>query len=158
MASVGLVKSTLLRRFNCGQSHQHRKTGTEIPAGYAGTCIIIQFRAYSNSMKPVIWMGSSKEDLIAFPDEVRREIGYQLEHVQEGIDPDDWKPMSTVGAGVREIRAREASGAFRCIYLATRPEGIYVLHCFQKKTQKTRQQDLDLAQKRLKSIRVNHED
>jgi phage-related protein len=102
-------------------------------------------------------MGSSKGDLIAFPDEVRREIGYQLEHVQEGMDPDDWKPMSTVGAGVREIRVREASGAFRCIYLATR-EGIYVLHCFQKTTQKTRQQDLDLARKRLKSIRVNHED
>ena len=76
-------------------------------------------------MKPVIWMGSSKEDLIAFPDEMRR-----------------------------EIRVREASGAFRCIYLATRPEGIYVLHCFQKKTQKTRQQDLDLAQKRLKPIQV----
>jgi phage-related protein len=101
-------------------------------------------------------MGSSKGDLIAFPDEVRREIGYQLEHVQEGMDPDDWKPMSTVGAGVREIRVREASGA--CIYLATRPEAIYFLHCFQKKTQKTRQQDLDLARKRLKSIRVNHED
>jgi len=62
-------------------------------------------------MKPVIWMGSSKEDLVAFPEEVRREIGYQLEHVQEGMDPDDWKPMPTVGAGVREIRVRESSGA-----------------------------------------------
>jgi len=58
------------------------------------------------------------------------------------------------GAGVREIRVRESSGAFRCIYLATRPEGIYVLHCFQKKTQKTRQQGLDLAHKRFKSIQV----
>jgi phage-related protein len=85
---------------------------------------------------------------------VPREIGYQLEHVQEDMDPDDWKPMSAVGAGVREIRIRESSGAFRCIYLATRPEGIYVLHCFQKKTQKTRQQDLDLAHKRFKSIQV----
>jgi phage-related protein len=105
-------------------------------------------------MKPVFWMGSSKGDLIAFPDEVRREIGYQLEHVQEGMDPDDWKPMPTVGAGVREIRVRESSGAFRCIYLATRPEGVYVLHCFQKKTQKTRQRDLDLAHKRFKLIQV----
>ena len=105
-------------------------------------------------MKPVIWMGSSKADLVAFPDEVRREIGYQLEHVQEGLDPDDWKPMSTVGSGVREIRVRESSGTFRCIYLATRPEGIYVLHCFQKQTQKISQQDLGLAQRRFKSIQV----
>src|ERR1700732_5444114 len=103
-------------------------------------------------MKQVIWMGTSKEDLRAFPGEARREVGYQLEHVQEGADPDDWKPMSTVGAGVREIRVRESSGAFRCIYLATRPEGIYVLHCFQKKTQKTSRQDLDFAHKRFKSI------
>jgi hypothetical protein len=58
-------------------------------------------------MKPVIWMGSSKEDLVAFPEEVRREIGYQLEHVQEGMDPDDWKPMPTVGArGTRNSRPR----------------------------------------------------
>lgn len=61
-------------------------------------------------------MGSSKEDLRSFPGEARREVGYQLEHVQEGVDPDDWKPMSTVGSGVREIRVRESSGAFRCIY------------------------------------------
>jgi phage-related protein len=99
-------------------------------------------------------MGSSREDLRDFPREAQREIGYQLEHVQEGLDPDDWKPMSIVGSGVREIRVRESSGAFRCIYLATRPEGIYVLHCFQKKTQKTSQQDLDLAGKRFKSIQV----
>jgi phage-related protein len=81
-------------------------------------------------------MGSSKADLIAFPDEARREIGFQLEHVQEGMDPDDWKPMPTVGAGVREIRVRESSGAFRCIYLATRPEGVYVLHCFHRRPRK----------------------
>ena len=105
-------------------------------------------------MKQVIWMGSSREDLKAFPRAARREIGYQLEQVQEGVDPDDWKPMTTVGSGVHEIRVRESSGAFRCIYLATRPEGIYVLHCFQKKTQKTSQQDLDLADKRFKSILV----
>jgi phage-related protein len=105
-------------------------------------------------MKQVIWMGSSKEDLKAFAEEARREVGYQLERVQEGVDPDDWKPMSTVGAGVREIRVRESSGAFRCIYVATRPEGIYVLHCFQKKTQKISRQDLDLAQRRFKSIQV----
>ncbi len=105
-------------------------------------------------MKQVIWMGSSKEDLRDFPEEARRQVGYQLEHVQEGVDPDDWKPMPNVGSGVREIRVRESSGAFRCIYLATRPEGVYVLHCFQKRTQKTSQQDLDLARRRFKSLQV----
>ena len=105
-------------------------------------------------MKSVIWMGSSKEDLRAFPDEARREVGYQLEHVQEGVDPDNGKPVPAVGPGVREIRVRESSGAFRCIYLATRPEGLYVLHCFQKKTRKTSQQDLDLARRRFRSIQV----
>jgi phage-related protein len=105
-------------------------------------------------MKQVIWMGTSREDLRAFPGEARREVGYQLEHVQEGVDPDDWKPLSVVASGVREIRVRESAGAFRCIYLATRPEGIYILHCFQKKTQKTSQRDLDLAQRRFKSIQV----
>ena len=99
-------------------------------------------------------MGSSKEDLRDFPEEARRQVGYQLEHVQEGVNPDDWKPMPAVGSGVREIRVRESSGAFRCIYLATRPEGVYVLHCFQKKTQKTSQQDLDLARRRFKSLQV----
>lgn len=105
-------------------------------------------------MKQVIWMGSSRDDLRAFPREARREIGYQLEHVQEGVDPDDWRPMSGVGPGVREMRIQESSGAFRCIYLTKRPEGIYVLHCFQKKTQKTSRQDLDLAERRFKAIQV----
>lgn len=99
-------------------------------------------------------MGTSREDLRALPTEARREIGYQLENVQEGADPDNWKPMSSVGSGVREIRVRESSGIFRCIYVATRPEGIYVLHVFQKKTQKTSRHDLDLAQKRFKAIAV----
>jgi phage-related protein len=108
----------------------------------------------ADPMKKLIWMGSSREDLRAFPRQARREMGYQLENVQEGVDPDDWKPMSTVGSGVREIRVRESYGAFRCIYLATRPEGIYILHCFQKKTQKTSRQDLDLAARRFRAIQV----
>ncbi|MES1190740.1 MAG: type II toxin-antitoxin system RelE/ParE family toxin [Steroidobacter sp.] len=103
-------------------------------------------------MKSVIWMGSSREDLIAFPANARRDAGYQLDSVQRGDDPQDWKPISSIGAGVREIRIRESSGAFRVIYLATRPEGIYVLHCFQKKTQQTSQRDLALAKARFKAL------
>lgn len=101
-----------------------------------------------NTLKAVVWMGSSKDDLVAFPADARREAGYQLESVQRGEEPQDWKPMSSVGAGVREIRIREPSGAFRVMYLATRP----VLHCFQKKSQQTSRQDLALAKARLKAV------
>jgi phage-related protein len=103
-------------------------------------------------MKAVIWMGSSREDLKAFPADARREVGYQLDHVQRGEESKDWKPMKAVGQSVREIRLDEASGAFRVIFLATRPEGIYVLHCFRKKTQKTSRLDLRLAALRFKAI------
>lgn len=78
--------------------------------------------------------GSSLNDLNAFPEEARRDAGFNLDFVQRGFEPEDWKPMRTVGAGVNEIRVRDASGAYRVIYLATRPEAVYVLHCFQKKT------------------------
>ena len=97
-------------------------------------------------------MGSSREDLGAFPEAVQDSAGYELYRVQCGLEPKDWKPMTTVGAGVKEIRARDEAGIFRVIYLATRPEGVYVLHCFQKKTQRTSRSDLELATKRFKSI------
>ena len=71
--------------------------------------------------------------------------------VQLGLDPSDWKPMSSIGSGVREIRVR-AGGAYRVIYLSSRPEGVYVLHCFQKKTQKTAPRDIELAKSRFKQI------
>jgi phage-related protein len=103
-------------------------------------------------MKVVIWMGSSKADLKAFPAAVIDDMGHQLFLLQCGLEPDNWKPMTTVGTGVREIRVKDAAGIFRTIYLATRPEAVYVLHCFQKKTQRTEQHDIELARKRLKSI------
>jgi phage-related protein len=70
--------------------------------------------------------------------------------VQKGLEPDDWKPMKAVGPGVREIRIRDASGAFRIIYLATLADRILVLHAFQKKEQQTAQRDIELAAKRLR--------
>ena len=102
--------------------------------------------------KPVKWLGSSKPDLKAFPKAVTAQAGYELYLVQCGQEPTDWKPISAIGPGVQEIRVRDASGAFRIIYLASRPEAIYVLHCFQKKTRKTSQADIELAQQRLKMV------
>lgn len=92
------------------------------------------------------------DDLRDFPLDVRREAGYQLDQVQNGRDPDDWKPMNTVGAGVREIRIRDAAGAFRVIYVAKLVDAVYVLHCFQKKTEKTSKTDLDLATRRFRDL------
>ncbi len=70
---------------------------------------------------------------------------------QKGLDPADWKPMKTVGPGVREIRIREASGVFRVIYLAAVGDSVVVLHAFQKKTQQTPQKDIELAASRLRA-------
>lgn len=102
--------------------------------------------------KRVLWLGSSKADLKAFPKAVIAQAGYELYLVQCGLKPTDWKPMSAIGPGVREIRVRDSSGAFRVIFLASRPEAIYVLHCFQKKTRKTAPRDIELAQQRLKML------
>jgi phage-related protein len=101
--------------------------------------------------KPLIWLGSSRGDLRAFPALVRRLAGFQLRRVQHGLDPDDWKPMQTVGPGVREIRIQIA-GAHRVFYVTTRPEAIYVLHAFQKKTQKTSAYDLRIGRERFRVI------
>jgi phage-related protein len=103
--------------------------------------------------KPLQFMGTSHNDLKAFPDEARRDAGFNLDSVQRSLDPENWKPMKTVGNGVNEIRVRDATGAYRVIYLATRPEAVYVLHCFQKKTEKTNQQDIDLAKGDLRPYR-----
>jgi phage-related protein len=102
--------------------------------------------------KRVVWLGSSKADLKTFPKAVIAQAGYELYLVQCGLEPTDWKPMSAIGPGVREIRVRDSSGAFRVVFLASRPEAIYVLHCFRKKTRKTAPGDIELAQQRLKML------
>ena len=85
-------------------------------------------------MKEITFLGNSLEAIKDFQEDARSEAGYQLRQVQRGSDPADWKPMTTIGPGVREIRIRDASGAFRVIYLATLPDRVLVLHAFQKKT------------------------
>jgi phage-related protein len=109
--------------------------------------------------KTIEFRGSALSDLRDFPVSARREAGYQLDQVQHGGDPDDWKPVKTVGPGVREIRIREESGAFRVIYVARLVATVYVLHCFQKKTEQTSKTDIDLAAKRYKDLvkELNHE-
>lgn len=105
-----------------------------------------------NDCKLVEFCGSALTDLRKFPVSVRREAGYQLDQVQHGGEPDDWKPINTIGQGVREIRIRDESGAFRVIYVAKFAATVYVLHCFQKKTQQTSKADIDLAANRYRDL------
>lgn len=103
-------------------------------------------------LKPIEFRGSALDDLRAFPLAAKREAGVQLDRVQRGLEPSDWKPMRTIGAGVREIRVKDQDGAFRVVYVAKFEDAVYVLHCFQKKTQKTERLDLDLAKARYRAI------
>jgi phage-related protein len=103
-------------------------------------------------MKPIEFRGDSLDRLREFSRDARREAGFQLDRVQRGLDPFDWKPMSTVAPGVREIRIRDDSGAFRVLYVAKFEDAIYVLHCFRKKTQATSKLDINLAEQRYREL------
>jgi phage-related protein len=105
-------------------------------------------------MKAVRFVGSAREDLAAFPEPARRIAGYELYMLQVGREPSDFKPMPDVGAGVQEFRVRDRAGAFRVIYVARFDDAVYVLHAFQKKTQKTPRLDLEVARRRYRLIGV----
>ncbi len=92
-----------------------------------------------------------------FPEDARQDTGYPLkrrrwDRVQRGKQPDDFKPMPSIGKGVEEIRVRDETGAFRVVYTARLAEAVYVLHAFQKKTQATAKRDIDLAAERFKEL------
>jgi phage-related protein len=103
-------------------------------------------------MKRIFFLGDTLDIIRDFPLFARSEVGAELRRVQMGLEPTDWKPMKTVGSGVREIRVRDESGAYRVIYVLNKADAIYVLNAFQKKTQKTPKHELDLAARRLRLI------
>ena len=102
--------------------------------------------------KEIRWVGSSYDDLLAFSKAPRKEAGFQLGKVQAGLEPTDWKPFDEIGAGTREIRIADAKGIFRVMYVAKFEEAVYVLHCFQKKTQATSKQDKDITAARYRAV------
>lgn len=106
-------------------------------------------------MKPVVWLGSSRDDIRGFSVEVRQGVGHELDRVQRGLEPSDWSPMPTVGHGVREIRVH-AENEYRVFYVAKFAEAVYVLHAFAKKTQQTAQRDIKLAADRYKQLLMQH--
>ena len=103
-------------------------------------------------MRPVRFLGDSLKCLRDFPESARHDAGYQLDKVQRGDQPDNFKPMPSVGKGVEEIRILESSGAYRVIYFARRADAVYVLHAFHKKTQRTPKSDLEIAKMRFKQL------
>jgi phage-related protein len=102
--------------------------------------------------KEIRWIGSSFDDLLAFPEEARRQAGFQLSKAQPGLDPDDWKPFAAVGAGTREIRINESNGIYRVMCAAKFVEAIDVLHCFQKQSQVTSLHDGNIAEARYRAV------
>lgn len=102
-------------------------------------------------MKDIIFAGNSLKALKALPTEAKREAGYQLDKIQHGEDPSDWKPMQSIGSGLRELRKKN-DGTYRVIYIAKFEETVYLLHAFQKKTQKTSKADIEIARQTLKDV------
>jgi phage-related protein len=102
-------------------------------------------------VKSLVWMGSSVEEVRAFPRDARQRAGYELYRVQCRLDPSDWKPMGAIGAGVREIRIH-TKVEHRVIYIAKFAEAVYVLHAFEKKTRQTKPADVELARRRLAAV------
>jgi phage-related protein len=103
-------------------------------------------------MKPLTFLGNSLKCLREFPREAMHDAGFQLEKVQRGEMPDDFKPMPSIGRGVEEIRIRDESGTYRVIYTARLESAVFVLHAFQKKTQATAKGDIKLARARFEEL------
>ena len=103
-------------------------------------------------MKPIRFLGDSLKCLREFPEEARQEAGFQLDKVQRGKQPDDFKPMPSIGKGVEEIRVWDDAGTFRVVYTARLADAVVVLHAFQKKTQATPKRDIDMAKARFAQL------
>ena len=105
--------------------------------------------------KPLVWIGSARHDLRQFPAEARRKAGFELRAIQRGDEPTDFKPMPIVGPGTYELRL-QTDNAYRVFYIAKFQEAVYVLHAFQKKTQKTTKHDITLGQQRYEEAQRTH--
>jgi len=110
-----------------------------------------------NVEKEIRWVGSSYDDLLAFPPVARRAAGFELGKIQAGLEPADWKSFGVVGAGTREIRIGDANGAYRILYVAKFEEAVYVLHCFQKKDQATSRRNKEIGAARYRAVVATRE-
>lgn len=102
-------------------------------------------------MRKVVFEGNTLKTIRQLPDDVRHRSGYEIDRIQRGKEPENWKPFSTIGQGAREIRI-QVDRQYRIIYIAKFEDKVHVLHVFEKKTQKTRKSDIEIAKNRLKEV------
>jgi len=111
--------------------------------------------------KPLYWVGSSKKDLLGFPEKVIDDVGYALSVVQYGGHPPSAKPRKGPGPGVQEIVEDDGSGTFRVVYTVRFAKAVYVLHAFQKKSPsgvRTARTDIELIRKRLNAAKEDYQE
>lgn len=107
---------------------------------------------YNQNIKPVRFPGDSLKRLRKFSEDAKQDVGYQLDKVQKGKQPNDVKPMPSIGKAVEEIRVRDHSGIYRIVYTARFADAVYVLYAFQKKTQIAPKHDIEIAKHRLAQL------
>jgi phage-related protein len=110
--------------------------------------------------KPIVWMGSSRSDLSAMPEKVRKDFGGALHGIQEGRTPPDAKHLKGKIKNAVQLSEDHDSETWRAVYTVELAETVYVLHCFQKKSKSGRatpRADLELIERRLKDARILHE-
>ncbi|MBQ9600628.1 MAG: type II toxin-antitoxin system RelE/ParE family toxin [Neisseriaceae bacterium] len=105
-----------------------------------------------NTEKPIEWRDTSLDDLKRFPLDAIKHFGYELGLVQNGLEPTDFKPMVNLGNGVMELRKKLPDGAFRVVYVVKFERAVFVLHCFQKKSQQTAKKDIDIIKQRYRAL------
>lgn len=107
-------------------------------------------------MKALEWISSSKKDLLTFPEDVRKEIGYALYLAQNGDIHQNTKPFKGFGSGVYEIVSDYDKNTYRSVYIVNLYDRVYVLHCFQKKSKSgiaTPKEEINVIEQRLKFIK-----
>jgi phage-related protein len=104
-------------------------------------------------LKPIRWLGTTRDDIREQRPAIRYELGQQLLRVQMGLMPNNYKPMSTVGPGAYEIRVRDADGIARLMSVAKFHDTICVLHVFTKKSRRTPKTDIDIAKRRYREAK-----
>ncbi len=109
-------------------------------------------KAQKMDRKPVRFVGAALADLKDFPKNAMQDVGFQLDKISKGQDPDDFKAIPRVGRGAMELRVWDEEGTFRILYVAKFEDAVYVLHCFKKTAQKISDADIDIAKNRYKSI------
>jgi phage-related protein len=110
----------------------------------------------SDAPKDVViaWEGDSKEVISSFPDVAKQNLGFDLRLLQQGQQPTDYRPMSSIGPGVFELRDQDERACYRVIYLSRVRDIIHVLHCFEKKRRETPAKEINTGRQRLKAVRA----